>query len=173
MPRKRFRGILLHISPGFVYTRRYWGERMRIAVIGEGKGKAARYLQELAAQQGICLEQVPLEKGGVYDVVLAGPMAAKAEVPDCRTYALVAYGKDAARLSHCLQAQTVITYGTEKSTLSLSSTEGGGMVSQQREIMDISGSAQPIGEIRLPEGLPSQWVCGAAGALLACGWKGM
>lgn len=146
---------------------------MRIAVIGEGKGKAARYLQELAAQQGICLEQVPLEKGGVYDVVLAGPMAAKAEVPDCRTYALVAYGKDAARLSHCLQAQTVITYGTEKSTLSLSSTEGGGMVSQQREIMDISGSAQPIGEIRLPEGLPSQWVCGVAGALLACGWKGM
>lgn len=146
---------------------------MRIAVIGEGKGKAARYLQELAAQQGICLEQVPLEKGGVYDVVLAGPMAAKAEVPDCRTYALVAYGKDAARLSHCLQAQTVITYGTEKSTLSLSSTEGGGMVSQQREIMDISGGAQPIGEIRLPEGLPSQWICGAAGALLACGWKGM
>ena len=100
-------------------------------------------------------------------------MAAKAEVPDCRTYALVAYGKDAARLSHCLQAQTVITYGTEKSTLSLSSTEGGGMVSQQREIMDVSGGAQPIGEIRLPEGLPSQWVCGAAGALLACGWKGM
>ena len=146
---------------------------MKIAVIGEGKRKAARYLQQLAAQQGIFLEQMPLQRGGVYDVILAGPMSGVEEIPACSTYALVAYGKDAAGLSRCLQAQTVITYGTEKSTLSLSSTEGGGMVSQQREIMDVYGSAQPIGEIRLPEGLSAQWACGAAGALLACGWKGI
>ena len=54
---------------------------MRIAVIGEGKGKAARYLQELAAQQGICLEQVPLEKGGVYDVVWPGRWQRKQKCP--------------------------------------------------------------------------------------------
>ena len=144
---------------------------MKIAVVGEGKERAMRYLRELADQQGICLEAVPLQPDKVYDVILTGPVAPKETVPCCRTYALVAYGKDAGQLSHCLQAQTVITYGTEQSTLSLSSAVGGGMISQQREIIDISGDIQPIGEIRLPEGLSSQWACAAAGALLACGWK--
>lgn len=144
---------------------------MKIASIGQGCAEIEGYLSRWAAQRGFLFQTEQAVPGGRYDMVLAGPMEGET-APFCQAEVLIAYGKDAGPLARRVQARTVITYGTNQSTLSLSSAGDSCMVALQREMPDLIGGAWQIGEVRLPGGLPGYLACAAAGALLACGWGG-
>lgn len=143
---------------------------MKIAVIGDDEQELCRYLAGCAMQRGLPCTIAAMQPHGHYDVVLAAHGAVGKAMP-CETYALVAQDGEAAALARQIQAKTVITYGTEKSTLCLSSAEDVCIVALQREIISGLGGTCEIGEVSLPgTSLPGDAVCGAAGALMVCGW---
>ncbi len=142
---------------------------MKIASMGQDSREIEEYLSRWAACRGLIFQMEQAAAGGQYDAVLAGPMEGKA-APACRAGILIAYDEDAGELARQVQAQTILTYGASKSTLSLSSAGESCVVALQRETLDLLGGAWDIGEFRLPAGLPGHLACAAAGALLACGW---
>lgn len=143
---------------------------MKIAVIGEDEQELCRYLADCAMRRGLPCTIAAMQQRGHYDVVLAAPGALEQAMP-CEAYALVAHDGEAVALARQIQAKTVITYGTEKSTLCLSSAEDVCIVALQREIISGLGGTCEIGEVCLPgTSLPGDAVCGAAGALMVCGW---
>lgn len=144
---------------------------MKIASIGQGGPEIEQYLSGWAAKRGLIFQMERAVPGGRYDMVLAGPTEGET-VPFCQTEVLIAYGKEAGALAQRIQARTVVTYGTNQSTLSLSSAGDSCMVALQREVTDLAGGAWQIGEVCLPGGLPGHLACAAAGALLTCGWGG-
>ena len=143
---------------------------MTIAILGDAGGQLAYYLAQCAGSAEYVL--LMPQEGQCYDVLLAAPGVRHA--PRCATQALVAHDLDAAALAGQVQAGTVITYGTEKSTLCLSSAADSCLVALQREVVTCQGQTMGIGELRLPgTGLSGEQVCGVAGALAACGWPGL
>ena len=118
---------------------------MTIAILGDAGGQLAYYLAQCAGSAEYIL-LVPQE-GQCYDVLLAAPGVRQA--PRCATQALVAHDLDAAALAGQVQAGTVITYGTAKRTLCLSSAVDSCLVALQSTGVTRQGLPMGSGEMRL------------------------
>lgn len=103
--------------------------------------------------------------GEYYDTVFAAPNAQDCQ--PCSARVLLAFEADAPRLLQKISAASVVTYGTEKSTLTLSSLGEKCVVAIQREMVDCNGAFVEIGETTVD--VPCEdalSACGIAGAII-------
>lgn len=144
---------------------------MRIAVL-EGEGRAySRYLQkEIERKNVVCDIILGVRSGEWYDAVLVAPDYYKSDLKSCTTHALLARDCDGAELVSKIAANIIITYGTQRSTLCISSVGEKSIVALQREVIDSMGREFQIGEISVDGAIAEpEDACAIAGAMMICG----
>ncbi len=139
---------------------------MKIGV-AEEKSEILNFLSRKIRSMKAPIQMEKAAAGAHYDLLLIAPQQTL-HVPreGCIAHTLIVHEEDAAEAVAWVNAASIVTYGTQRSTLALSSFEDICMIAVQREIADQNGNIIEIGELQL-EIPPSfgQSVCMVAGAV--------
>lgn len=147
---------------------------MRMVVLEGTERKYSRELKKMLNKSTpVCMIENEICAGQWYDTVFVAPDFAQSDVKICSSYALLARDCDAGKLLEKIASTTIVTYGTAKSTLSISSVGEKSIVALQREISDSAGRQFSIGEICVDCGfVEPEDACALAGAMILGGLIG-